>query len=284
MKQTLFALYQRCGYIPLRDFLLGKLGRSRAVVLYYHRIGGKDTLTRPTEAFRKDLEYLKRHCECVSLFELCERLKSDAPLSRPLAVVTFDDGYRDNFTHAVPELQRAGISATFYVATGYIGAEREFPHDHRQPLPEGRTAPVYPKLTWDDLREMQRQGFEIGSHTVNHIDCGIADPATLEYELTESLAALTRELGDRPRAFSYPWGKAQNRSAQALALAERLGYYSVAVTSGLANRRGGSVLHLERIDGGNGEFSELAFQARVCGLNWEPLRDRWLIRSQKKRK
>src|SRR4051812_18860918 len=74
-KTVLFALYFYSGYVQLRDFLLGRLGRSRVVVLYYHRIGGRDPMSKPVNEFRRDLEYLRRKYECITLSELYRRLK-----------------------------------------------------------------------------------------------------------------------------------------------------------------------------------------------------------------
>src|SRR3954466_2318672 len=81
-KDILFFVYLYCGYVALRDAILSKLGRSRALVLSYHRIGGSDRLTKPREAFRADLEYLRLRYECITLAELCTRLRSGVPISR----------------------------------------------------------------------------------------------------------------------------------------------------------------------------------------------------------
>src|SRR5215207_6359195 len=108
-KKAIFALYLYCGYVQLRDALLSLAGRSRTVVLYYHRIGERDVLTKPAGEFRRDLEYLKENYECIGFFELCERLRAGARPRRRAVVITFDDGYRDNFTAAAPALKEAGV-------------------------------------------------------------------------------------------------------------------------------------------------------------------------------
>ena len=288
IKNAIFFLYLYCGYVQLRDFLLSRLGRSRAVVLYYHRVGGRDAMSKPVAGFRREIEYVKRRYECMSMAELCDRLESGAPLTRRTAVVTFDDGYRDNFTEAIPVLKQAGVTATFFVATGFIGTGREFPHDERalaaaagtsiasirrlDTNPPDKAPPVYEKLTWDDLRSMEADGFEIGSHTVNHANLGKGDESVIEREVRESLAALVAGLGPGPRAFSFPWGKPPDIPVRALHAVKSAGYYSACSAYGGSNSRGRDVFSIRRVDAGNGYLGNLAFEARIAGFDPDYLR------------
>lgn len=262
--------------MQVRDALLAAMGRARVVVLCYHRIGGCDVLTRPAPEFRRDLEYLQRHFECLTLCELCRRLRSGAPLRRRLAAVTFDDGYRDNYTNAVPALQAAGVPATFFVSTGFMSTDCIFPHDielaARRGAADTVTAETFPKLTWDDLRAMQAAGFEIGSHTVHHTNMGQADDATIERELRDSLAALQRELGDRPRAFAFPYGKPTDIARRALRGVQQAGYYAAVFAYGGANTRGTDPYAIQRLDAGNGYLSAAGLRARLAGLDPDYLR------------
>lgn len=269
-KTLLQAVYLHSGYVGLRDLVLSRTGRARAVVLYYHRIGGRDLLTKPVAEFRRDLLYLKRRYECVTLSELCRRLRSGAPLKRRMVVVTFDDGYRDNYTAAMPVLSEVGVPATFFVSTGFIGTTREFPHDEEivcESEIQDHERHSFQKLTWDDLRAMEEHGFEIGSHTVNHTNLGIADQQTVERELTESLEILNRELGERPRAFAFPWGNPENIPAAAFESVADAGYYTSVSAYGGFNTRGSNPLHIQRIDAGNGRMNWLSLRARIAGFD-----------------
>ncbi|MDB5358200.1 MAG: hypothetical protein JWN24_4653 [Phycisphaerales bacterium] len=266
-KDLLFWAYLHCGYVQARDAVLSLIGHSRAVVVYYHRIGCCDALGKPTNAFRSDLEYMKRHYACVSLAEMCRRLQGGRPLRRRSIAVTFDDGYRDNLTQALEPLLDAGVPATFFVATGFVGTTRQFPHDsHCSPALD------HPKLTWPDLALMQSAGFEIGSHTVNHTNLGAADASTIHREMSDSLATLNRELGNRPRAFSFPWGKPVDIPCDAMNSARGIGYYAAASAFGGTNRRAASTFHVRRVDVGNGRLSRLAIRARIAGFDPDYLR------------
>jgi peptidoglycan/xylan/chitin deacetylase (PgdA/CDA1 family) len=265
LKESLFWLYLHCGYVPLRDGVRSMLGRSRVVVLCYHRIGKQEVVGKTRQAFREDLAWLKKHYECIGLSEFCGRLREGRPMRRRTAIVTFDDGYLDNYTHAVPELMAAGMTATFFVATGYIGTDRIFPHDQKQ-------GEDYPKLTWEGLRAMGSEGFEIGSHTVEHANLGCVDESTMRRELSQSLEMLNCQLSWRQRAFAFPWGKPGDMPEAARRIASQLGYYAVASACGGVNSRGTDPMNIRRVDAGNGFLSRRAWQARVCGLDPDYLR------------
>lgn len=77
------------------------------------------------------LAYFARHYDCRSLSEGYAAWRAEAPRTdrRPLAVVTFDDGQRDNFEHAVPALNRAGIPGCFYLPTDHVDSGAAIWHD-----------------------------------------------------------------------------------------------------------------------------------------------------------
>ena len=265
LKDFIYAVYLYSGYVALRDFVLSLLGRSRAVVMYYHRVGGSDVLSKTVDQFQADLTYLKRNYCCTSLEDLSQRLANGARFRKRTAVITFDDGYRDNYINAIPLLKKAGLPATFFVATGYVGTGREFLHDHRQDV--AMATPVFAKLEWDDLREMEKAGFEIGSHTVNHTNLGRAAVPELEFEIIESLEMLNERLGEKRRPFSFPWGKPEDMCEDAIMLIRDAGYYAACSAYGGSNTRGGDPFQIKRVDTGNGSLGRLATRARVAGFD-----------------
>ncbi|HWP23818.1 MAG TPA: polysaccharide deacetylase family protein [Candidatus Binatia bacterium] len=112
----------------------GKLGfpfvkrrRARsAQILLYHRINDESDRVFPavpTRVFARQMEYVAENYIVCSLGEMVERLRSN-DLPPNLLAITFDDGYRDNFTHAFPVLRRLGLPATIFLATDAIGTGR----------------------------------------------------------------------------------------------------------------------------------------------------------------
>ncbi|MGH6610851.1 MAG: polysaccharide deacetylase family protein [Burkholderiaceae bacterium] len=102
---------------------------ARLTVLIFHRVLAVRDPLRPNEPtvaeFAEILDWVKRWFNVLPLSEAITRLRSDSLPARSLAI-TFDDGYADNHHLALPELQRRGLSATFFVATGYLDGGRMF--------------------------------------------------------------------------------------------------------------------------------------------------------------
>jgi peptidoglycan/xylan/chitin deacetylase (PgdA/CDA1 family) len=102
-------------------------------VLTYHRVahpGGSDGLydgvvdARP-EAFERQLSYLGKYCNVISIEDLLEFRKGASLPPNPV-LITFDDGYLDNHDVALPMLQRHGMKAVFFIATHYLSERRLF--------------------------------------------------------------------------------------------------------------------------------------------------------------
>jgi peptidoglycan/xylan/chitin deacetylase (PgdA/CDA1 family) len=125
----------------------------------------------------------------------------DGPFPRSI-VLTFDDGYADNLLTALPILQRHGFSATVFVVADFVDA--------------GQTPWQHASLTWDQCRELQRAGVEIGAHSCSHPDLRRLSDGELEAEVAGSKARIEDRLGTRVRSFAYPSGYVDERSVEAV--------------------------------------------------------------------
>lgn len=182
--------------------------------------------------------------------------------SKPQVCITFDDGYLDNYAHAVPILERYQVPAAFFVSTGIVGTDRRFPHDVRR-----GNSPI-PVMQWDHLRAMRASGFTIGSHSVSHIDCAGEPEEKVWQELVQSSADLQRELGLRKEEliFAYPYGGRQHMTPKRLELVRRAGY------RGCLSAYGGSnVGTVDRYNvmrsGVHWEFSDQALLLACLGIH-----------------
>jgi peptidoglycan/xylan/chitin deacetylase (PgdA/CDA1 family) len=110
------------------------------IILCYHRIFQPETdphlLSVSAEHFRQQLEVVKRVAQPLSLDQLSDTMEREN-FPRRGVVITFDDGYLDNLESALPILREAGLPATIYVATGYVGTDREFWWDDLERLTLG---------------------------------------------------------------------------------------------------------------------------------------------------
>lgn len=107
--------------------LMRRLNRRRLLIVCYHGVASegdpRDWLLMPARAFEQQLAYLAGHYRVLPIDQALRELR-DGVLRSPTACVTFDDGYLDNLTEALPRLVRTGIPATVYLATGLIGTPR----------------------------------------------------------------------------------------------------------------------------------------------------------------
>lgn len=96
----------------------------------YHRIG--DCTLTPfdpniyscsVEQFKKQLQFIKKHFQVITLDEALLLTESKLPLNKRYALLTFDDGYVDNFEEAYPVLKEEGISAVFFIPTDYVDSD-----------------------------------------------------------------------------------------------------------------------------------------------------------------
>jgi peptidoglycan/xylan/chitin deacetylase (PgdA/CDA1 family) len=122
----------------------------------------------------------------------------DVLLPQKLIVLTFDDGYSDNYTNALPVLRQRGIPATFFLVVGHIGGTSKW----RQ-----GSLSTTPLLNWRQVREMDQMGMRFGSHTMNHQDLTALTSQTLSLELSQSRKELEHALGKTVDIFSYPYSR-----------------------------------------------------------------------------
>ena len=239
---------------------IGALMAPRITVLLYHRVtdAARDNLSVGIEQFDRQMGLLRRYCEPLSIEQVLA--SATIPRSRrPLVCVTFDDGYLDNYTHAVPILLRHRIPAAFFVSTGIVGSDGRFPHDVR------RGNPPIQVMQWSQLREMHESGFTIGSHSVSHIDCARESELTVWDELVRSMQDLRRELALTEVLFAYPYGGRQHMTPDRLELVKKAGYSGCLSAYGGANLRAIDRFNVLR-RGIQWEFSDDAFLLECLGV------------------
>ena len=142
--------------------------------------------------FAQQMEYLyDRGYNCVDLDSAFRMIESDDVLPRSVAI-TFDDGFHDFYSHAMPVLSRFGFPATMFVVSNFVGTR---PHRFGE-----RTV-----MSWAELREIQALRIQIGSHTVTHPVLRYLDSASVELEIKQSKKTIEDKLGSPITSFSYPY-------------------------------------------------------------------------------
>lgn len=124
------------------------------LVLEYHHVSDdvEDegwAYTVPVADFKEQLNYLQAQgYTTISMQDFVRAKKGKQELPEKPVILTFDDGYEDNYTTLLPMLEERGMKATVYMVTNSIGRKGY--------------------LSWNQLRDMQNRGIELGSHTANH--------------------------------------------------------------------------------------------------------------------
>lgn len=176
--------------------------RNRSVVVLFHRVDDRrkgNPISCTVGEFEAFCRFFARYFDVIGFSELLARLERDAPIGGSL-VITFDDGYRDNYTAAMPVLLQYRLPATFFIATDFIGTDRI-------PWWDAELGIVSEWMTWDEVRALHHAGFEIGAHTCNHVDLGEVHGIEAENEILGSVERLESELETAIRLFSYPYGR-----------------------------------------------------------------------------
>jgi peptidoglycan/xylan/chitin deacetylase (PgdA/CDA1 family) len=132
----------------------------------------------------------------MTVTELVPVLHGQREVPERPVLVTFDDGFRDFLTTALPILQRHGIAATLYATTGFIGAATT----------PGSNRSGDEMLSWHDLAEVVRQGVEVGGHTHTHPTLDTLPHAAARDEINGCKERIEQRLGVTVRSFAYPHG------------------------------------------------------------------------------
>lgn len=220
---------------------------SSVPILLYHHIAPDREVT--PEAFATQLSALAAAgYRTLSSEELLAHCAGRAPAPASAVVLTFDDGYLDNWVYAYPLLKKSGFRAQLFAVTSRIAAGAARPtSDDGAALPDTRSDERGRDgfLNWSELQAMSASGvFEIGSHTHTHFGFVRGSPiADLDGELSASRSLLEEHLGRPVGQLSWPWG---DYDESWLPRAERLGYRLIHTAAPGANRPGGGSLRLRR--------------------------------------
>ncbi len=203
-------------------------------VLMYHKIGipPKDSKLKklwvsPAQ-FRRQLAYLISHRYTPILFSEIKKFEAQGKgLPLKPVLITFDDGYANNYEEAFPILKDFGMKGNIFLVFETIGKDNVW----HEPDTEIRI----PMLTKEQIMEMQDSGLiEFGSHTMRHRNLDRAPMPDVVWELGESKNRLEELLGRTVEAFAYPYGSgAFNPKVRQAAL--EAGYlYDFSVKQGLS--------------------------------------------------
>jgi peptidoglycan/xylan/chitin deacetylase (PgdA/CDA1 family) len=216
--------------------------RSRARILVYHSIS-EDPLNPfsvSPEDFEEQVRFLSQEYNVISLEELVACITDNGREIPPDSVViTFDDGFKDNYIYAYPVLRKYGVPATIFVIT-----ERLEPSGAPQFAAKDQTSGLY--LSWDQVIEMSRDGVSIGSHTCTHPWLTDVTLEQARREIVESKACLEQQLDEPVCLFAYPGGRIRDFDQNIISIVASSGYSGACIGLNGTNTDGISPYLLRR--------------------------------------
>jgi peptidoglycan/xylan/chitin deacetylase (PgdA/CDA1 family) len=267
------------------------LAGRHLLVLGWHNVEGTPCFPSREGAgltgFRDQLDWLGRHMTVVPLTDALDRLRAGAPLPPRSVAITFDDGYRDNLELAVPELERRGMPATFFLVPGLLDRRVEPWWEtaawavanatspaaevdgrrlgggraglkalsdllkrrdaaHREETLREAVGQLAPRpgpdlrelfLDWDGAAELAERGFEIGSHSRDHVILAEETAEAQADDIIEARATLVERLGVPVPCIAYPNGTRLDYDAATVAAARAAGHrYGLTTRKGLVSR------------------------------------------------
>lgn len=221
---------------------------TRVFILAYHRILEKsedflfdeDVISASPELFEDEMKFIKEHFSLINFKSLKENIENGKELPQNPLIVTFDDGYKDNYTNAFPILQKYNLTATIFLTVDYIGTNRIFWWDEVSYYVNGEKKDILDSLksvsnkeriekieefkktagcdvpdinfsrqilNWEEVKEMSDNGIEFGSHTMTHpVLSKVEDKHEFEYEIKQSKKIIEEKIKKEVIVFSYPVG------------------------------------------------------------------------------
>lgn len=214
----------------------------------YHRISNdSDTpdMTVSTKNFENQIVYLKKNFNIIPLDAMLDIYVHNTRLEKDTVAITFDDGYKDNFTVAYPILKKHKISATVFVATSYIG--RDF------------------GLSKEEIKTMRKSNITFGAHTVTHKVLAELDRESVVIEVNRSKSALEEILQEEIKYFAYPYGKfGRDFTEESMQIVKEGSYHAAFATDNGFITNKSNLFSLNRI--GMRNFPLFVFKARLSGI------------------
>jgi peptidoglycan/xylan/chitin deacetylase (PgdA/CDA1 family) len=240
-------------------------------ILLYHSIADDATpqyrrWSVPPDMFVQQMAYLQAHHYVpISVTQLiCGMLDPSIRLPERLVVLTFDDGFADFYTNALPVLQRYGFAATLYITTALIEDRRHWLHKLGH---NGRSG-----LSWSQIVEITSAGVECGAHTHTHPQLDTIPLVAAREEIIYSKTKLEQQLGQEVVSFAYPHGY---YTAAVRQLVQEAGYSSAcAVKHALSSMTDDRFALARLIVGGDTSLSAFATLLTSQNLVIAPERER----------
>jgi peptidoglycan/xylan/chitin deacetylase (PgdA/CDA1 family) len=239
-------VFKNAIYILLA-FIAKATEKNEILVLCYHSVGSDKTLYSVNkEDFYKQMDYLRKKYNIVSLEEIMKLVEKKKDLLRSSVAITFDDGYLDVFLNAYPYFKKYDMPATIFVTTGYVEKKMLLGNKYLE------------ILSWNEIKAMSKNKIEIGAHTITHPKLTQIDEAESRQEIIGSKMEIEKQIGKEARFFAFP-SDAYNQHL--INLVKQLGFKAAVGGVGVIQKSASSFV-LNRV-GVDSSINFIMFKARL---------------------
>ena len=229
-------------YSAFEKYLFKPSGDGIKAILTYHGVSTKAKKNCiKLDYFINHLNYLSNFFKIISLSKLIDNISGEANDNRNLVAITFDDAYQNFKEYAYLELKRRNIPVTLFVPVGYVG------HMNAWDCDSHNDKDCQKIMSWEELRDLDLNLIEIGSHGVNHKRMALLENKELDIEIRRSKEILEFELKCKIEGFAFPYGELSNLHGRAISILKDAGYkYGLSTHFGRRND-GKDLYRLKRI-------------------------------------
>lgn len=240
LKWRVSQIFRQSGLTTVQRVFYEKRGHQLVPILLYHSIDPDEAFSAVhPDRFREQMAFLFAHYSVIPLARLVRALRGGESLPPRAVVLTFDDGYADNYYWARPVLEDLGFPYTIFVAVGFIGKWNSFDAGHNRPRRV--------MLSWDQLAEMAAGGAEIGAHTMTHRVLASLSLDEAREEIKRGGELLQKRLGVPVTSFAYPKGQMNHFNFVHMKMVEQCGYEAACSTIWGSHHHRNNLFALPRI-------------------------------------
>ncbi len=226
--------------------------------LTYHSLDSSGSpISFPADRCEAQLDWLvERGYRALTTEQAVAALVGQQPMPERAVAITFDDGFRSVREVGFPLLTERGLIATVFCAAGYMARPCAWPGAPRRPALD--------LMSWEDVRFLADQGWEIGGHTVSHARLTELPEAAQREEIEEGRRILMERAGVRVTSFAYPYGAYDAQCARVVAAAGFASAWTMepVVNAPRCDPYALGRFHCDRVQSDSPETAALA--ARVC--------------------
>jgi peptidoglycan/xylan/chitin deacetylase (PgdA/CDA1 family) len=216
-------------------------------ILVYHRVENisyTDTPTVLAENFSKQMDLIhSKNYNVITLDELVEAIKTNRKLARNSVVITFDDGYENNYKFAYPALKKYNFPATIFIISRKIG-QKDY-------------------LSWDEIRQMQQNNISFGAHSRTHPYLPAISSKQQKEEIAGSKEDIEQKLNTEVKYFCYPVG---GFNREVISLVKQSGFKGACTTNKGKGWLNKNIYALKRIKMKDSDIKAFNLWRKLCGF------------------